>query len=124
MEGKWGRMVGMKNNKQTWQDKFAQTEAKLRGWQAEKGVTTLTEIEEAVDQELGQLRRQLIGELTEAVAATVSVEKEHLCPVCQTPLQGNGRKKRRLRTKDDQVIEMNREQKRCPNCGMTLFPPG
>ena len=117
-------MVGMKDKQQTWQDKFAETEAKLRGWQAEKGVATLTEIEEAVDQELGQLRRQLIGELTEGVAARVSAEKESLCPVCQTPMQGNGRKKRRLRTKEDQVLEMNREQKRCPRCGMTLFPPG
>jgi DNA repair exonuclease SbcCD ATPase subunit len=124
MEGKWGRMVDMKNKKQTWQDKFAQTEAKLRGWQEKKGVATLTEIEEAVDKELGQLRRQLIGELTEGVETTVSQEKESLCPVCQTPLQGNGRKKRRLRTKDDQVIELNREQRRCPSCGMTLFPPG
>jgi hypothetical protein len=117
-------MVGMKNNNQSWQDKFAQTEAKLRGWQETKGAATLIEIEEAVDKELGQLRRQLIGELVGGVEATVSVEKESLCPVCQRPMQGNGRKKRRLRTKDDQVIELDREQRRCLSCGMTLFPPG
>ncbi len=117
-------MVDMKDKQQTWQDKFAQTEAKLRGWQEQKGVATLTEIEEAVDKELGQLRRQLISELAEGVEATVSEEKESLCPVCQTPMQGNGRKKRRLRTKENQLIELNREQRRCPSCGLTLFPPG
>jgi hypothetical protein len=117
-------MVGMKENKQRWQDQLAQTEAKLREWQGQKGVATLTEIEEAVDRELGQLRRQLIRELAEGVEARVSVEEESLCPMCETPMQSNGRKKRRLRTKDDQVIELNREQRRCPRCGMTLFPPG
>jgi hypothetical protein len=117
-------MGNMKSNKQTWQEQFASTEAKLRGWQEKKGVVTLTEIEEAVDRELSQLRRQLIGELAERVEGGAEVKKETLCPVCHKPMQSNGKKKRRLRTKDDEVIELKREQQRCLSCGMTLFPPG
>jgi hypothetical protein len=117
-------MVGMKENEQTWQERFAETEAKIRGWQAAKGAASLTEIEEAVDKELGRLRQQLIGELAEGVEGVEEAAGEHLCPVCQTGMQGNGKKKRQLRTKDDGVIELNREQRRCPSCGMTLFPPG
>ena len=116
-------MVSMKSNQETWQRKFDETEAKLRGWQEKKGVVSLTEIEEAVDRELSQLRRQLIGELAEGVAGAAEMTKESLCPVCHEPMPGNGKKKRRLRTKEGQVIELNREQRRCLSCGMTLFPP-
>jgi hypothetical protein len=117
-------MAGMKINKEIWQGRFAQTEGKLWEWQEGKREATLTEIEEAVDRELGRLRRALIGELAEGIAGVGEKERESLCPVCGTPMQRNGKKKRRLRTKDDQVIELNREQRRCPSCGMTLFPPG
>lgn len=115
----------MQSDKQAWQDKFAATEANLKRWWQEKGSATLTEIEEAVEAELGRLRQQLVEDLAGEVAKQEpSKQAEYLCPTCGTAMQRNGKKKRGLRTKDDQVITLNREQMRCLQCGMTFFPPG
>lgn len=114
----------MQTDKQTWQDKFAATEANLKRWWQEKGSATLTEIEAVVEAELGRLRQQLVEDMADEVEKQATNEQaEHLCPACGTGMQSNGKKKRRLRTKDNQVIELNRKQMRCPACGMTLFPP-
>jgi hypothetical protein len=117
-------MGGMNEKELLWQDKYAETEAGIWEWWEGIGEVTLTDIEGAVDKALGRLRRQLVEALAEKVERKVEGKREYLCPVCQKPMQGNGQKKRRLRTKDDQVIELNREQRRCPACGLTLFPPG
>jgi len=118
-------MVGMQTDKQAWQDKFAETEANLKKWWQEKGSATLTEIEEAVEAELGRLRQQLVEDWVDEVERQEAEKQtEYLCPACGTAMQGNGKKKRRLRTKDDQVVTLNREQMRCLKCGMTFFPPG
>lgn len=114
----------MNKDEQPWDDKFEEVEAKIRAWQEAKPDATLTEIEEAVEAELARLRRQLVEDLAEEAARRNSLGSEYLCPACQRPMHRNGKKKRRLRSKDDQVIEMSREQVRCPACGMTLFPPG
>jgi hypothetical protein len=117
-------MEGMNEQELLWQEQFAETEAGIWEWWEASGEVTLTEIEGVVDKELGRLRRELVAALAEKVEKKVEGRGEYLCPACQKPMQGNGQKKRRLRTKDDQVIELNREQQRCPKCGMTLFPPG
>lgn len=111
-------------DKQPWQDKFEEIEAKIRAWQQAKPDATLTEIEEAVEAELAQLQRQLVEELAGEADRKNTEETKYHCPACQTAMHRNGKKKRRVRNKDDQVIELDREQMRCPACGMTLFPPG
>lgn len=118
-------MVGMQTDRQAWQDKFAETEANLKRWWQEKGSATLTEIEEVVEAELGRLRQQLVEDLVgEVEKQEAEKPAEHLCPTCGTTMQRNGKKRRWLRTKADQVVTLNREQLRCLKCGMTFFPPG
>ena len=114
----------MDTDKEHWHDRFEEVEAKIRAWQQTKPRATLTEIEEAVEEELARLQRQLVEGLAGEMESKETEGKEYRCPACQTLMHRNGKKKRRIRSKEDQVIELNREQVRCPECGMTLFPPG
>jgi len=82
----------------------------------------LTEIEEAKEGDLARLQRQLVEEVADGTVKKEIEGTEHLCPACQTLMCRNGKKRRRLGSKGDQVIELKREQKRCPACGMTPFP--
>jgi RNase P subunit RPR2 len=114
----------METDTQPWGEKIEEVREKMRAWRRSNPNATLTEIEEAVEAELARLQQELVEELAGKAEIRESEEKEYLCPACQTPMQRNGKKKRRLRSKGKQVIELNREQLRCPACGMTLFPPG
>ena len=110
----------MKSEKQEWSVKFSEVEATLKQWQKENPTPTLSEIEEAIDTELAQLRRLLL----ENVAQTSEQEEAYHCPKCSTQMVQNGKKSRQLRTKADEKIRLERIQMRCLECGMTLFPPG
>jgi len=114
----------METDIEVWDDKIEEVRERMRAWRRSNPSATLTEIEEAVEAELARWQEELVEELAGKAEPGEREEVEHLCPACQTPLQRNGKKKRRLRSKSDQVIELNREQLRCPSCGMTLFPPG
>lgn len=95
---------------------------KMRQWRQANPKATLTEIEEAVEAELAQVRRQLVQEMVreEAVEQTEAPE----CPGCGQAMVKNGRRKRKLHTKEGQTVQLERQQWRCLNCGATLFPPG
>lgn len=114
----------MKSDEQLWDEIFAEAKANIREWQRQKPDATLTEIEEAIEGELTQLQRQLVEEVAEEAEKREFEGMEYQCPACQRPMRHNGKKKRRLRSKGDQVIKLKREQMRCPACGMTFFPPG
>lgn len=95
---------------------------KMSQWQEANPNATLTEIEVAVEAELAELRRQL-------VEAMVQEEKEASqkgpeCPECGGAMVKNGRRKRKLQSKEGQTIQLDRQQWRCLSCGATLFPPG
>ena len=122
--GEASKIVSMNTNEQSWHDKFAELETNIHVWWRQQRQYTLTEIEEAVDAELAQLRQQLVEDLLGEMSCQEPDMSKPLCPACQEVMKPNGKKKRRLRSKEDQVIELNREQMRCPACGMTLFPPG
>lgn len=95
---------------------------KMQAWSQAHPKATLTEIEIAVDNELAQLRRTIV----ESIAQTRESDEQvsHLCPQCSRPMVKNGKKKRKLKAKEGQTIELERQQLRCLKCGMTLFPPG
>jgi YgiT-type zinc finger domain-containing protein len=95
-------------------------EERLRQWHQENPAATFTDIEQAVDAELTRLRQAMVSKL----AAEAAEETVPQCPECGQEMVRNGRKKRKVRTRDNEQIELEREQWRCLNCGMTLFPPG
>ncbi len=105
-------------NKQTPDDLIQ----KMTAWEKENPKATLTEIEEAVDQELAKLREQLVNEVTQAKQARP--QSKVVCPNCGTQMVKNGKKKRELTMKGDKQVAIERQQMRCLECGMTLFPPG
>ena len=95
---------------------------KLNQWRQANPQATLTEIEEAVEAELAKIRNEWVTTL-----AQVSEESEQdapLCPECGREMVKNGRRKRQLKGKEGQTIELERQQWRCLGCGATLFPPG
>lgn len=95
---------------------------KMSQWQQVNPQATLTEMEEAVETELAKLRRQLLEEMVrEKEAANQEVPD---CPQCGQRMVKNGQRKRKLKGKEGQTIELDRQQWRCLSCGATLFPPG
>ena len=95
---------------------------KIAAWEKENPKATLTEIEEAVDQELAKLREQLVNEIAQMKEA--GTQSKVACPNCGTQMVKNGKKKRELTMKGDKQVTIERQQMRCLECGMTLFPPG
>lgn len=95
---------------------------KMSRWQQANPQATLTDIEEAVEAELAKVRKQLVEEMVrEKEAASQEIAD---CPQCGERMVKNGRRKRRLKGKEGQMIELERQQWRCLECGSTLFPPG
>ena len=100
-------------------DEIAQ---KLSQWRQANRKATLTEIEEAVEAELAKLRTQLVEEMVQEEADAAQEVPD--CPECGQKMVKNGRRKRKLQTKEGQTIALKRQQWRCLSCGATLFPPG
>ena len=95
---------------------------KMRQWREANPKATLTEIEEAVEAELAQLRKQLVEAMVQENATGLTAEPD--CPQCGRKMVKNGRRQRKLKGKEGQTIQLDRQQWRCLSCGATLFPPG
>jgi transposase-like protein len=95
---------------------------KMSQWQQANPDATLTEMEEAVEAELAKLRKQLVEEMVrEKEAASQEIPE---CPQCGEKMVKNGQRRREVKGKEGQTIELERQQWRCLSCGATLFPPG
>jgi transposase-like protein len=95
---------------------------KMSQWRQANPQATLTEIEEAVEAELAQLRTQLVEEMIQRTPE--ASQEEVRCPQCDQNMVKNGRRKRKLKSKEGETIQLERQQWRCLACGTTLFPPG
>jgi len=95
---------------------------KMHQWRQTNPKATLTEIEEAVEAELAQLRKQLVEEMVQEKVSGLQGEPD--CPQCGEKMVKNGRRQRKLKSKEGQTIQLDRQQWRCLSCGATLFPPG
>lgn len=94
---------------------------KMSQWRRANPQATLTEIEEAVEAELAQLRKQLVEEMVREEAT--GGQEVPACPQCDQKMVRNGRRRRKLKSKEGQTIQLDRQQWRCLSCGTTLFPP-
>ena len=110
------------DEKQNSQEEFDKLTRKMRQWQEANPKATLTEIEETVEAELAQLRKQLVEEMVQEKAAGLTEEPD--CPQCGQKMVKNGRRRRKLKGKEGQTIQLDRQQWRCLSCEATLFPPG
>jgi transposase-like protein len=95
---------------------------RMSQWQQANPQATLTDIEEAVEAELAQLRKRLVEEMVREKEGATQEAPD--CPQCGQVMVKNGRRKRKLKGKEGQTLELDRQQWRCLSCGATLFPPG
>ena len=95
---------------------------KMRQWRQANPQATLTEIEEAVEAALAQLRRQLVEEMVKE--ETAELDGKPACPHCGEGMVKNGQRQRILKSKEGQTIHLEMQQWRSLSCGATLFPPG
>ena len=107
-----------------WLAETAERFAALEAWRQAHPTATWTEIEAAVDAQLGPLRAQLLGETAMASDATGLGGVQRVCPECGEPLHAAGTRRRRLCSEQDASVKLERTYARCPACGTGLFPPG
>ena len=97
-------------------------------WRKEHPHATWAEIEAAVDEQINQLRAQLIQDLaqmgeSEAWSQQAEAERPH-CATCGKPLSARGKQSRVLQTTGGEAVHLKRMYGTCPQCGVGFFPPG
>ena len=110
-----------------WQETSQKTLKRISRWREEHPKATFAEIEKAVDEELGRLRRQLLEDVAQASEAaewTSESDEGPVCSKCGVRLEAGSREKRKLSTGYEQMIVLERRYGRCPKCETGLFPPG
>lgn len=102
----------------------AELTAQMQAWWRAHPKATLTEIEVELDQLVAALRAAaLAATLTTAELTVTAPVGAETCAVCGTPLVKSGRRKRKLKTKGEQELTLDREYLCCPRCGWGFFPP-
>src|SRR5690349_22569393 len=100
----------------------------VRAWRAAHPRATFREIAEAIDAELSPLRAQMLAEAAGSSPAArftaASGEERPGCRACGGKLAGRGRRRRRVTTRGDATVEVEREYGVCATCGQGVFPPG
>lgn len=100
----------------------------IKEWRRAHPEATLTEIEEAVDGRVSEMRRQMVEDLAQegrtADLSRLTKEERPRCPRCGQPAAANGKGKRKLKTYYGQSIELERHQAYCSHCEVTFFPSG
>jgi uncharacterized protein with PIN domain len=111
-----------------WTASFQQASETVSSWREEHPRATFTDIENAVDKQLAQLRTTMIQDLaleSKLVDIRQLIAQERpLCPACGKPLVANGKQSRQLITHHDQVVELERSKGYCRHCRVSFFPPG
>ncbi|GAC1527543.1 MAG: hypothetical protein NVS2B16_35500 [Chloroflexota bacterium] len=101
-------------------DPLHQIQRDLAAWHSTHPDATLAEIEIAVEDQLEQLRAQLITERSTAGAR----EGYRMCRKCGATMVPRSTTSRTLLLRGDQPLNLEREYVVCPTCGSGLFPPG
>src|SRR6266849_9121906 len=123
-----------KKNKRQRSEQMQQVSAGLRDvlgmtqWRKEHPHATWAEIEAAVDEQINQLRAQLIQELvqlgeTEEWSQKPEAERPR-CATCGKPLLARGEQTRFIQTTGGEAVKLTRAYGTCPACGVGFFPPG
>lgn len=109
-----------------WEQLALEALSGMAGWRGEHPQATLAEIEAETDRRLAEVRARMIQDAAQA-SATAEMEAgsaRPVCPSCGVELVKNGKRKRRVTTRQEQTIELERQQMKCPQCEAGFFPPG
>lgn len=114
------------NEKPGWSAETAAVLAEIGAWGRAHPRATLSEIEDAVDEQVARLRQQLVEERIQAhaLADEARSPERRVCPECGGALQAHGKKPRMLTTKQGGALALDRTYWWCPRCRAGLFPPG
>ena len=111
-----------------WATQFQQVSEVISEWREEHPKASFNEIENSVDEKLAKVRVQMIQDLALESELTniknIPAKQRPKCPGCGRPLAANGRQTRRLITRHEQVVELERSKGYCRNCRVSFFPPG
>lgn len=118
----------MEEQKDKWRDLQERINEAIETWRQEHPEATLTEIEEAVDGRIAEVRAQIIQDVAQmgqnAQISKLSKEERPKCPRCGQAVVANGTGIRKLKTAYEHQIELERQQAYCQSCGLTFFPSG
>lgn len=111
-----------------WSEDAAAVWAGMADWRAAHPRATLSEIEEALDARLNQLRARVLADLalasTAADVQAATREERPRCERCGTVLQARGQSERGVVTQGGAEVRLRRSYATCPRCGDGTFPPG
>lgn len=98
----------------------------MKGWREQHPQATLSEMEEALDERMSQLRVRLLTDMAMASAACELGREgvRAVCPGCGTALEGRGKQERLLTSQHNQVVRLERMYGVCPQCEAGFFPSG
>ena len=122
-----------KKNKRQRSEQMQQVSAGLRDvlgmtqWRKEHPRATWAEIEAAVDEQINQLRAELIQDLVQMGEGEdwrdLPQEERPTCATCGQPLSARGEQTRWIQTNGGQAVKVTRTYGTCPTCGVGFFPP-
>ena len=123
----------LKKNRRQRSEQIQQVSAGLRDvlgmtqWRKEHPKATWAEIEAAVDEQINQLRAQMLQELVQMGEAEPwsqqSEEERPRCATCGKVLWARGEQTRCIQTTGGEAVELRRSYGTCPDCGVGFFPP-
>ena len=126
-------MKAKKNTRQR-SEQIEQVSAGLRDtlgisqWRKAHPKATWAEIEAAIDEQINQVRAQLIEDVVqmgESEEWSQNPEEERpRCATCGKPLWARGEQTRWIQTNGGEAIKLTRTYGTCPVCGVGFFPPG
>ena len=96
-------------------------------WRKEHPKATWAEIEAAVDEQMNQVRAQLLQDLVQMGEGEdwrkLPAEERPTCTTCGEPLSARGEQTRYIQTTGGQAVKLRRTYGTCPACGGGFFPP-
>ena len=96
-------------------------------WRKQHPQATWAQIEAAVDEQINQVRAQLLEDLVQMGESEdwskLPVEARPTCATCGEPLGARGRRTRYIQTTGGQAVKLRRTYGTCPGCGAGFFPP-
>lgn len=97
-------------------------------WRKEHPKATWAEIEAAVDEQINQLRAQLLEDLVQLGESEdwrdLPQEERPRCATCGKLLWARGEQTRYLQTTGGEAVKLTRTYGTCPTCGVGFFPLG
>jgi hypothetical protein len=123
-----------RKNKRERSQEMQQVSAGLRDvlgmtqWRKDHPKATWAEIEAAVDEQINQLRAQLLQDIVQMGESEqwsdLPEEERPRCATCGKPLWVRGKQSRYLQTTGGEAVKLTRMYGTCPSCGVGFFPPG